>query len=143
MAREIELIPATRADLKEFIKSTIRACSVRTDILFGFYDESLPPDEQRYGGFGVGRFAEEEEICFLDLRLKALKDGPKRPSKHYKNEADAALAARAFHAVVLSDDRKPGPLRDVKAQGGKVLLWMDFVDSQLLLRDFIILNVRG
>src|SRR5829696_3093185 len=62
---EIPPIPEHKADLKAFIEATIRDCSIPTDSLFGFYDDSLPPDEQRVGGFDVGRWTQPEELAFL------------------------------------------------------------------------------
>ncbi|WWG78712.1 hypothetical protein VRC34_18740 [Pseudomonas poae] len=47
---EIPPIPEEKAELKTFINATVQR-AVKTVPLFGFYDESVPADEQRYGGF--------------------------------------------------------------------------------------------
>ncbi len=62
-----------------------------------------------------------------------------KATKLYKNEADISLAARAFatSCVVLTCDRKPGPLRDAYEQGGSVIYLNDFATSGLSLRDYI------
>src|SRR5215212_8274696 len=62
---EIPPIPDHKADLKAFIQDTIDRCTIKKDGLFGFYDASLPADEQRVGGFHVGRWAQPEELAFI------------------------------------------------------------------------------
>src|SRR6478752_9136273 len=100
-AFEIPPIPLERSDLKQFIEETIAAASIRTDSLFGFFTEGVPPEEQRFGGFDVGRWATPDEIEFIEQQKTRIgKWNPK--SRLYKNEADRALAARSFHSVVLT-----------------------------------------
>jgi hypothetical protein len=53
------------------------------------------------------------------------------------NEADISLAARSFHSVVLSLDKKKGPLKVAYEQGGKVIFLTDFANSRMSLSDFI------
>jgi len=100
---EIPLIPDDKADLKDFIADSIARCTIRTDSLFGFYDETIPEDEQRYGGFDVGRWASQEEWDFLARKRTPLNQ-VRRKTGLYKDEADRALALRAIHSVVLSLD---------------------------------------
>lgn len=102
---EIPLIPASKAGLKNFIADTIARCTIRTDSLFGFYDETLPDNEQRYGGFDFGRWASQEELDLLAQQRLPL-NPIKRKTGLYKDEADRALALRAIHSVVLSLDEK-------------------------------------
>lgn len=133
---EIPPIPASKADLKAFIEATIRDCSIPTDSLFGFYDDSLPADEQRVGGFDVGRWAQPEELAFLaQQRTPISRKNPK--TRLFKNEADISLAARAFTGIVLSLDAKKGPINDAYKQGGKVVFLTDFDQSGQSLADFI------
>jgi hypothetical protein len=54
---EIPTIPDHKDELKAYISRTIDRCGVRTDYLFGFRCESLSADQQRYGGFNIGRWA--------------------------------------------------------------------------------------
>jgi hypothetical protein len=61
----------------------------------------------------------------------------KRPTKLHPGEADISLAARSFHSVVLSLDKKKGPLKDAYEQGGKVVFSTDFDKSGMSLSDFI------
>ncbi len=138
---EVRAIPTVlrgKAELKAFIEETIAKCGIRTDTLFGFNDDSLPPDEQRVGGFDEGRWASSEEMDFMVQQRPALKTAKKRPTKLHPGEADISLAARAFHSVVLSLDDKPGPLRDASGQGGKVVFLTRFDDTGLSLSDFIL-----
>jgi len=138
---EVRAIPTVlrgKAELKAFIEATIAKCDIRTDTLFGFNDDSLPPDEQRVGGFDEGRWASSEEMDFMVQQRPALKTAKKRPTKLHPGEADISLAARAFHSVVLSLDDKPGPLRDASRQGGKVFFLTGFDDSGLSLSNFIL-----
>ena len=133
---EIPLIPPEKAELKAFIEASIERCGIRTDKLFGFYDERFPPDEQRVGGFDEGRWASQEEVAFMDQQRTPL-PRPKRKTGLYAGEADTSLAARSFQAVVLSLDAKKGPINDAYKQGGKVVFLTDFDRSGLSLRDFI------
>jgi hypothetical protein len=55
----------------------------------------------------------------------------------YAKEADISLAARSFQSIVLSLDKKNGPLKSALKQGGKVVFLTDFDASGLSLRDFI------
>jgi hypothetical protein len=55
----------------------------------------------------------------------------------YPKEADISLAARSFHSVVLTFDKKKGPLKDAYDQGGTVVFLTDFDKSGMSLRDFI------
>jgi hypothetical protein len=142
--REVELevgaiVRPEKAELKAFIESTIAKCDIRTDRLFGLYDDSLRPDEQRVGGFGEGRWASPEESAFIAPYTAALKTAKKRPTTPlYPKEADFLLAARASHSVVLSLDDKPGPIRDAYRQGDMVVFLTDFDKSGLSLGDFIL-----
>jgi len=134
---EIPAIPPDKAELKTFIQSTIAQCEVRTDRLFGFNDASLPADEQRVGGFGIGRWASQHEIAFIRQQRTPLRNDPKRSTKLYKDEADIALAARSFEAVVLSLDRKQGPLNAAYRQGGRVVFLNDFDQAGISLADLV------
>jgi hypothetical protein len=133
---EFEITP-TPPDKKAFIEATIAKCGIQTDTFFGFNDASLPPDEQRIGGFNVGRWASPKEIAFIASQRTALKAEKKRPTKLHPGEADISLAARSFHSVVLSLDKKKGPLKDAYEQGGRVVFLTDFDKSGMSLSDFI------
>jgi hypothetical protein len=93
-------------------------CDIKTDVYFGFATAGLSPGEQRFGGFGVGRWATPEEIRFISEQRRS---PVSRPTKLAKHEADISLAARALHSVVLTLDQGSVALKNAKAQGGKVV----------------------
>lgn len=134
--REAEFeIPVGKPELDDFINSTMKRCNVRTDSFFGFSDANKPLDEQRFGGFNVGRWAHPEEIAFIaNQRFSSVK----RPTKLSKHEADISLAARALHSIVLTLDKKSAPLRIARSQGGKVVYLNDFDAGDMSLANFII-----
>lgn len=131
-------IPPTPADKRAFIEATIAKCEIETDTFFGFNDDQRPQNEQRVGGFDVGRFASEKEITFIASQNTTLTPTTKkRPTKLYPKEADVSLAARSFHSVALSFDKKKCPPKDAYDQGGKVVFLTDFDKSGMSLRNFI------
>ncbi|GAA0576960.1 hypothetical protein GCM10009416_14440 [Craurococcus roseus] len=135
---EVTAIPERRAELRAFINGTIGRCGVEVDGHFGFRDDNLPPEEQRTMGFGSGRFITEDERDFAAHTPWRSDDPPRKPEvKLRRNEADVALAARAFLGVVLTLDRKPGALADAHRQGGKVVFLTGFEGSGLTLREFV------
>ena len=137
---EFEIAATAAADpaLKAYIDDTITRCGITTDTYFGFNVGSLPQDEQRVGGWDVGRWASGPELEFSARQQRWLRQG-KRKTKLYVNEADISLAARSFatSCIVLTCDKKAGPLRDAYEQGGKVVYLNDFAASRLSLRDYI------
>jgi hypothetical protein len=134
---EIPPIPANKAELKAFIEKTIKDCGIEIHSFFGFYDPSHAPDEQRVGGFGIGYWASKEELAFIEQQRSRLSSEKKQTTRLYKNEADISLAARSFHAVVLTLDKKNGPLKDAYEQGGKVIFLTNFENSGMSLSTFI------
>lgn len=138
--REAEFeIPVGKPTLDNFIQSTIERCNIRTDSFFGFSDESKPRDEQRFGGLNVGRWAHPDEIAFLTSQRASAVE---RPTKLRKHEADISLAARSFHSVVLTLDRRSVPLRAARDQGGMVVYLNNFDASKLSLATFILNTIK-
>jgi hypothetical protein len=137
ITREAEFeIPPMPPEKRAFAEATIARCGITTDVFFGFNDDSRPAEEQRVAGFDQGRWASREEFAFITQQRTALKDRV-RPSKLYGGEADLSLAARSVHAVVLTLDRKRGPINKAYEQGGRVVFLTAFEKSGLSLRDFI------
>ncbi|WP_374556047.1 hypothetical protein [Aquitalea pelogenes] len=137
---EIPPIVNKNPELKRFIDDSIEKCLVKVDSFFGFYNESLPQNEQRVSGFNIGRFASQEEINFMIQQRIPLKKKhiiKNQKTKLYKEEADISIAARSFHSVVLSLDAKKGPINDAYRQGGKVVFLTDFDSSGMALSEFI------
>lgn len=137
LTREAEFeIPPMPPAKRAFAEATIARCAIPTDVFFGFNDDSLPPAEQRVAGFGQGRWISREELAFIGQQKTALKTAL-RPTKLYGGEADISLAARSFHAIVLSLDAKKGPINAAYRQGGKVVFLTGFDASGRSLKDFI------
>jgi hypothetical protein len=134
---EIPPIPERKAELKAFVEKTITDCEIKTHSYFGFYDQSHPPNEQRVGGFDVGYWASKEELAFIEQQRSRLSTEKKPATQLYRNEADISLAARSFHSVVLTLDKKNGPLKDAYEQGGKVVFLTNFDNSGMSLSAFI------
>jgi hypothetical protein len=133
-----------RRPLREYIRHSIHACGIKTTYVFGF---ALPAGQlQRHGGFGQGPFQSQTEREFYAVISERFLIGKgERNSGLTANEADAAVAAKSFFAVVLTDERpeKPGPLRVAAEHGGKVLHLQGFDSSGLSLREYVIAFERA
>lgn len=145
---EIDSIP--HPDLKEFARDQIQKCRIKVDALFGFYDESLPSDQQRFAGFGSdddpesgGRLLSEEEAEVFLAEAPKEHDTPRplRRSGLYKHEADISLAARATHSIVLTCNIKQALKRSHAKEGSRVIdmksyspdaRLYDFIKSEIL-----------
>jgi hypothetical protein len=88
---EIAAIIARNPELKAYIDDTIARCAVKTDSYFGFFDDSFPQEDQRIGGFDVGRWASKRELEFIAQQQRWLRQ-EKRKTKLYVNEADISGA---------------------------------------------------
>lgn len=136
---EIPAIPDDKVELKAFIEDSIARCGVRTDSFFGFFDESLPADQQRCAGFDIGRFASEDELEYMRRQRTPLGEpGPIRKTGLHKNEADRALALRSTHSVVLTLDAKKGPINTAYREGGKVVFLTGFDDNDCTLAQYVV-----
>jgi hypothetical protein len=135
ITREAEFeIAAVPDAVRPYVEDAIKRCGVRTDRIFGFGNPSLPIDEQRVGGFGQGRWISPEEMDFIQGERQSTR---LRRTKLFKNEADIALAARSMHTVVLTLDKKRGPLKRAANKGGKILFLKGFDASGLSLSAFV------
>lgn len=143
ITREAEFeIPKDKEKLNAFIVDTIARCGVRTDSLFGFYDESLPADKQRVAGFDEGRFATEEELEYSRHQHTPPREpSPLKKTGLHKNEADYALALRSIHSVVLTLDAT-GPIKKAYDQGKNVVYLNGFDDSGYTLAEYIINSAK-
>lgn len=77
-------------------------------------------------------------MAFIEQQKTRLGTTKKALTKLYKNEADISVAARAIHSVVLTLDKKVGPINDAYKQGGNVVFLNDFDSSGLTLKEFIL-----
>lgn len=149
---EIESMPDVGKDgkdkrpLKNYIRNSIAANRIKTSSTFGFAihepDGSLSKI-QTYGGFGQGTFqsVKDREWYASDAVKNYFPAGTKiKGSGLGKNQADTAVAARAFDSVLLTDERKTknGPIRIAAEKGGRVVyLSEDVATSGLSLSDYL------
>lgn len=144
LTREAEFeIPPTPDNKRQYIEETILKCNIEVRPYFGFYDNQHSSSDQRVGGFDVGYWASQEEINFIHSQRLRLGVKKKEKTRLFKNEADISLAARSFQSVVLTLDKKAGPLLDAHQQGGKVVFLNDFDKSGLSLKEFIFSVIGG
>lgn len=135
---EIEPLISKKPELYDFIMKSIDSSQIEEDCFFGFYDESIPPEKQRNGGFGCGRFISKEESDYLVSLNKNINFNSVRQSTGlFKNEADVSVAVRSVHSVVLTLDTKPGPLKKAMDSGMKVISLEQFDPSGENLKDYI------
>jgi len=120
---EVQQTPDSCIELKAYISKYLDSF-VHVDALFGFYNPSLPDNEQRAGGFGFGRFTCVEDKAFRKELIQKYGSKAKRKESQilFKQEADIELGVRALKFPVLTLDIKAGPLKDAYDQGGKVIL---------------------
>ncbi|MGL4725645.1 MAG: hypothetical protein ACRCWW_14260 [Scandinavium sp.] len=81
---------------------------------FGFYDDSVPADEQRFGGFGVGGFASVHQDEFFHKAARQIKSSKR--GIYYGNEADMLIGSRGFgNTYILTEDtNKSGPMKEAE-----------------------------
>ncbi|CAN5712979.1 hypothetical protein BH10PSE18_BH10PSE18_07830 [soil metagenome] len=140
--QEFEIAPAPD-EIRAFIQSTIERCSVKTSAVFGFYDSSLPPDQQRVAGFGVGEWAGGEQIRFLADHGRRVGKELKSKTRLFKNETDLSLGSRAFDSIVLSLDVKAGPIKSAHTEGGYVVFLNQFDRNEGTLGDQVESELRS
>ncbi|MCU6407444.1 hypothetical protein [Enterobacter quasiroggenkampii] len=81
---------------------------------FGFYDESVPADEQRFGGFGVGGFSSVHQDDFFQKTVRQIKSSKR--GVYYGNEADMLIGSRGFGNtfILTEDNNKSGPMKEAE-----------------------------
>ena len=148
---ENRAIPEKKADLKDFIYTSMNVWNVKTDRLFGFYDDRHLSDEQRIGGFtgvigdagGAGRFACLAESNFIKDERKENEQNKRIKTGLYPDETDISLGARAMAgSIVLTNDAKAGPLPRAYAQGGRVVFIVDYDSEVETFHDFVMRRAK-
>lgn len=130
---EIACIPSEA--LREYVSEAIRCRNIRTDRYFGFLNEALSLDEQRYGSFGAGRLADITEVEVLMNEADKVKS-TKRPTGLFKNEADVSLAARSVHSVILTSDRR-GVLGQIENKYAAIVVDLSQWPEESALADYV------
>lgn len=139
ITREAEFeIPGIPDQKREFVRSTIKCCEVTTVSYFGFFDSQYSADEQRVAGWGNGEWVSASEREFIESQQH--RRGKTRSTGLKKEEADIALAARGFRpkTLVLSFDRKGGPLPEARRRGANIVFLNNFSAHHASLREFVL-----
>lgn len=115
--------------LKKYINNSFNE-RVKTTSVFGFvtYEaDGTPSKAQTYGGFGQGTFISKEETeYYASTEInKFLYGKSKRNTGLGINQADASLGVKASHSIVLTNDKKNGPLKYAAEHGGYVVFLND------------------
>lgn len=113
---EIKTLPK---EIKVFVENILKSGKVKTDIIFGFFDENLAKSEQRVGGFG-SRWQTPNESYILENEPKS-SNLTKRATGLFNGEADRALASRSLDSVVLTCDGKKNLKRAKNNFNGTVI----------------------
>ncbi|MDR3409920.1 MAG: hypothetical protein P4L87_03080 [Formivibrio sp.] len=92
---------------------------------FGFAEANSVDGPATYGGFDQGTFQSEKEYDWYRKIEKYIIGKPKKRSGLSANQADAEIAAASFSGVVLTLDKKSGPIPEAKKQGGKIIYLSD------------------
>ena len=116
--------------LKRYIYESIAQNQVTTTATFGFSEANPADGPATYAGFGQGTFqSEKERDWYAREQIKSYFLGKsKKGSGLSANQADTAVSAASFDCVVLTCDKKKGPIAEAKEAGG----WIVFLSDELL-----------
>ena len=139
---EIAAIPDEGKDgvdkraLKKYIHESVLGNRIATAAIFGFAEANPPEGPGTYVGFGQGTFqSNKEKDWYGEEKIKSYIIGkPKRNSGLTHNQADAAVAIASFGSVVLTCDKKTGPIGYAKESGGAVVFLSDELLASQSLR---------
>lgn len=137
---EIEAIPnikdgVDKRPLKQYIQDSLARREMRTTATFGFAEANPVNGPATFAGFGQGTFQSVKE---RDWYSKSKTRGyilgkSKKGSGLSGNQADAAVAAASFDCVVVTCDKKRGPILEAAENGGTVIfLSDDLLEAQSL-----------
>ena len=139
---EIELaalkgIDQRKRDLIQYIAEANAASGVQVSSNFGFNTGTGAP--QTFGGFGGTFQSDVEREFYAEVRALFL-NKPSKGSGLADNQADAALGALSFFAVVITMERpkKPGPIRFASERDGRILFLRSFGGTTDPLRDLVV-----
>lgn len=135
-----------KGELKDFIQRSLHENDVEVAGFFGFAEmnpDGNPFDYQSVLGFDQGTFAgpsDVEELQWLASADVTHFVGAPKATGVQKNGSDAALAAKSFRCLVLTNERpnKSGPLQFAASKGGAVIfLLAELSPSGLSLGDYV------
>lgn len=130
----------SKMQLKQYIRDSIECRQVKTTAIFGFAEANSSSGKHRYGGFGSGTFQSENDRAWYQRgeTKKFLHNEKVCGSGLIHNEADVSVAVCSFNSVVLTTDKKNGPISDAAKHGGKVIYLNDFDQQPLSLKMYIL-----
>jgi len=143
---EIERIPDAGKDgsdkraLKEYILNSIQSHQIKTTAIFGFAEANISGEPARFAGFGQGTFQSEQESDWRNREQtkQFLSNKSRRPTGLAKNEADISVVIASLNSVVITGDKKNGPIPEAEKNGGCVVYIHEVNVSGLPLREFLI-----
>lgn len=130
---EIDAIPDVGKDgsdkrpLKQYIQESIARNRVGTTATFGFAEANPVDGPATYAGFGQGTFqSEDEREWYAGDKIRAYLLGkPIKGSGLSANQADVAVSTASFNSIVLTCDKKGGPITEATRAGGCVVFLSD------------------
>ncbi|WP_280541484.1 hypothetical protein [Chromohalobacter sp. 11-W] len=130
---EISAIPdlgkdgSEKRSLKQYIHESIAQNQVVTTATFGFAEANPADGPATYAGFGRGTFQSDKEHHWYAREeiQSSLLGKPKKGSGLSANQADTAVSAASFDSIVLTCDKKNGPISKAKENGGMVVFLSD------------------
>jgi hypothetical protein len=137
------------SEVLPYIDHALANFQVETSSWFGFAmhdSEGNLSAHQPYGGFDVGTWQSDKERTWLSQAevLDMLSKSPNKKGPLGTNQADASQGARAFDAVIVTDELKvrqggkpKGPLQLAWEQGGHVVFLREVEASGMGLDAFI------
>lgn len=116
-----------RGALKRYIHESIRRIQLETTATFGFSEANPTDSPPTYAGFGHGTFQSDDERNFYsNKKIQSYIIGKSRKKSGLThNQADAAVASASFSSIVLTLDKKKGPIAEAKELGGSVVFLSD------------------
>ncbi|WP_146208478.1 hypothetical protein [Cupriavidus plantarum] len=113
--------------LKQYIQDSLARNQVRTSARFGFAEANPVGGPAVYAGFGQGTFQSDKERAWYSQEIvRNYSIGKsKKGSGLSGNQADTAVAATSFDCVVLTCDKRAGPIGEALRQGGRVIFLTD------------------
>ncbi|MCK0754427.1 hypothetical protein, partial [Chromohalobacter japonicus] len=117
---------------------------VVTTATFGFGEANPSDGPATYAGFGQGTFQSDKERRWYAREEihSSLHGKPKKGSGLTANQADAAVSAASFDSIVLTCDKKTGPISKAKENGGMIVFLSDELLSSESLQQ-IVRSVAG
>lgn len=128
--------------LKEYIRGSIAQNSVRTTATFGFAEANPTDGPATYAGF-QGTFQSDSERAWYGREKiqKLIRGKSKKGSGLSGNQADASVAASSFQCLVLTCDKRGGPIAEAANTGGKIIFLSEAAMASQSLKQLLLQHV--